>query len=639
MNRLSQTVSPAQGRITGGYLGDIVKRVQDRLLSYQWRILNDEVADAEPSHCIDNFRIAAGAKTGAFYGMVFQDSDFGKWLEALGYKLMSKPDAELEALADEVIGLMEKAQLEDGYLNTYFICTDVSKRWTNLRDCHELYCAGHLLEGAIAYTQATGRKKALEIMTRVADCICDYFGRQNLEGYPGHAEIELALCRLYDVTGEKRYLDMAQSFLERRGREPYYFAEEQKKVEKPFFPHNESYGRAYAQSHLPVREQFTLEGHAVRALYLACGAADVALRTGDEALFEACRRQFNNLVSRRMYITGGVGSTYVGEALTFDYDLPDDTAYAETCASVALIFFAHRMLRGELNGVYADAMERALYNTCLSGMSLDQERFFYVNPLAVVPEADEKDPSKQHILPERQRWLSCACCPPNLARLLCSLTQYQLTIAGKEICVHLYLQSDMEVQVGGQPVRLAFETEYPAQGRVRIRVSPGDYALKLHIPAWCESFRILRGGRQIDAQPVRGYACVEGPFEEEDIVLDMEMAPRICYAHPKVRSAAGKAAVAYGPLVYCAEEVDNGADLHQLLLVKGAPLSCRKTEELGGTMIIETDGMRESAPQEDDLYYTGSRPQREKVRIRLIPYHKWCNRGKNEMLVWLRETD
>lgn len=639
MERLSQIVSPAQGRLNGGYLGEVVQNVRDHMLAYQWRILSDEVPDAEPSHCIENFRIAAGEKTGEFYGMVFQDSDFGKWLEALGYKLMSGPDEELEALADGVIDLMEKAQLEDGYLNTFFICTDIGRRWTNLRDCHELYCAGHLLEGAIAYAQATGRKKALEVMTRFADCICDYFGRENLQGYPGHAEIELALCRLYDVTGEKRYLDMAQSFVERRGREPYYFAEEQKKLAQQFFPHNEGYGRAYAQSHLPVREQFTMEGHAVRALYLACGAADVALRTGDEALFEACRRQFKNVVSRRMYITGGVGSTSIGEAFTFDYDLPDDTAYAETCASVALIFFAHRMLRGELDGAYADAMERALYNTCLAGMSLNQKRFFYVNPLAVYPEADEKDPGKRHVLPERQRWLSCACCPPNLARLLCSLTQYQLTVCEREIRVHLYLQARQEVQVGGQRVTLSMTTQYPEQGRVSIRVSRGDYALQLHIPEWCEAFRLLRGGRPLSAQPVNGYVRVEGPFEEEEIVLDMEMEPRICYANPRVRSAAGRAAVACGPLVYCAEEADNGAALHQLLLLKGATLTRSRTDALGGTMIIETDGLREGAGQEERLYFTGSRPQREKVRIRLIPYHKWGNRGRNEMLVWLRETD
>lgn len=629
-------VSPSEGRVTGGYLGGIVNGAYRHLLDYQWRLLNDEVDGAEPSHCIENFRIAAGAVEGEFYGMVFQDSDFGKWLEALGYKLMAEPDAALEARADEVIALMEKAQLPDGYLNTYFLCTGVEKRWTNLRDCHELYCAGHLLEGAIAYWQATGKRRALEVMIRCADHICRHFHTENLRGYPGHAEIELALCKLYDVTGERRYLDMAAAFIDRRGLRPYYFDEEQKRLDKAFFPWNSPFGRQYAQGHLPVREQFTAEGHAVRALYLASGAADVALRTGDAGLWEACRRQFRNVVERRMYITGGVGSTCTGEAFTFDFDLPDDTAYAETCASVALILFARRMLRGELDGLYADAMERALYNTCLAGISLDQERFFYVNPLAVYPEACAKDPNKRHVLPERQRWLGCACCPPNLARLLCSLVSCQYTVGAHEIQAHLYLQSTVTMQVNGAPVEIAMETDYPRDGRVRIRAGKGDYALMLHIPGWCDSFRLTRGGKELCPEVKHGYARVAGPFAGEELVLDMRMSPRRWYAHPNVRSAAGKVALARGPVVYCLEEPDNGPGLHRLLLPRDAALTCRDVDVLGGTRVIEAQGLFEAAMP--DALYVGAPADPTPAPLRFIPYHKWANRAKNEMLVWVREA-
>lgn len=639
MNPISmraRSLLPRDGRVTGGALGGVVDGVFAHMLEYQWRMLNDEVPGAEPSHCIENFRIAAGEAAGDFYGCVFQDSDFGKWLEALGYKLMAEPDAALERLADGVIDLMEKAQLPDGYLDTYFIINGVEGRWTNLRDCHELYCAGHLLEGAIAYWQATGKRKVLDVMTRYMDYVCRYFSRENLRGYPGHAEIELALCKLYDVTGEARYLDLARAFIDRRGMEPYYFDEEQKKLSRPLYPNGPDFGRAYAQGHLPVREQHTMEGHAVRALYLACGAADVALRTGDAALWDAVRAQFMNAVERRMYITGGVGSTYFGEAFTFDYDLPDDTAYAETCASVALVFLARRMLQGELNGVYADAMERALYNTCLASLSQDQQRFFYVNPLSVFPEADAKDPNKRHVLPERQPWLGCACCPPNVARLLCSLVAYQYTVGQREIQAHLYLQSDVTVRVNGAPVAISMETDYPDDGRVRIHAGKGDYDLMLHIPGWCEEFRLTRGGEALHPEVKEGYARVEGPFAGEELVLEMPMMPRRWYAHPNVRSAAGKVAVARGPVVYCLEEADNGPGLHRLLLPRGAALTCREDDLLGGTRVIEARGLREVA--QTDALYASAPTDPVPAPLRFIPYHKWANRGKNEMLVWVREA-
>ena len=343
-------ISPARAKVRGGVFGPILEGVREKMLPYQWQVLNDEIPDIEKSHCVENFRIAAGTSKGDFYGFVFQDSDLGKWLEAAAWSLMAHPDPDLERKADEAVELMAAAQRPDGYLDTYFSCTGLEKRWTNLRDCHELYCAGHLLEGAVTYYEATGKSRALEIMRKYADYIDSVFGPEEgkCHGYPGHPEIELALCRLYDATGEERYLRLAAYFINERGKTPNYFVEEQKKLDKPFFPLNTSFGLKYFQSHLPVRAQKTMEGHAVRALYLASGMADVALRTGDDGLFEACETLFDNVASRRMYVTGGVGSTYIGEAFTFDYDLPPDRAYTETCASVALVFGPHLSSRGVL---------------------------------------------------------------------------------------------------------------------------------------------------------------------------------------------------------------------------------------------------------------------------------------------------
>jgi len=633
--KIAKPVSPAQARVEGGLFGPILEGVRTRMLPYQWQVLNDEIPDVEKSHCIENFKIAAGRAQGEFYGFVFQDSDLGKWLEAVAYSLMAHPDAELERRADEAVEIMAAAQQPDGYLDTYFICNGLEKRWTNLRDCHELYCAGHLLEGAVAYYEATGKSRALDVLRKYIDYIDTVFGPEEgkLHGYPGHPEIELALCRLYDVTGEERYLRLASYFIETRGQKPFYFEEEQKKLKREFFA-NGAFGLKYSQSHLPVRQQKTMEGHAVRALYLACGMADVAMRTGDESLLEACRVLFENVTGRRMYVTGGVGSTYIAEAFTFDYDLPGDRAYAETCASVALVFFAGRMLRAELDGRYADAMERALYNTCLAGMSLDMTRYFYVNPLTVWPEADEKDPGKHHVVPERQPWLPCACCPPNLGRLLTSLPEYAVTVEGSRVAVHLYVSGTYQLTVQGQPVILKIETDYPQNGSVRLRLE-GKAELALHRPGWCGEYCLKVDGREGQAREEKGYLFLAEPGTET--VLEMEMPPVRVYANRRVRDLIGQVAVARGPVVYCAEEADNGDALHLLLLPKRAELKVVPGNRPGFAE-IETEGYR-ILPDERALYVPCLSDRREKTPLRLIPYASWANRGKGEMCVFLRETE
>jgi DUF1680 family protein len=326
--------------------------VRQTVIPYQWEALNDRIPDAEPSHAVKNFKIAAGLEAGEYGGLVFQDSDVAKWLEAVGYSLATHPDPALEQLADEVIAIIGKAQQPDGYLNTYFTLKEPGKRWTNLHECHELYCAGHMMEAAVAYLKGTGKRALLDIMCRFADYIDTVFGSEpgKIQGYDGHQEIELALVKLYEVTGNEKYLNLSRFFIDERGKTPNFFVEEwrgrrglshwTKKVEgEP--------NLAYNQSHKPVREQTEAVGHSVRAVYMYTAMADLAAQTGDEALYNACKRLWSNIITKQMYITGGIGSTHHGEAFTFDYDLPNDTVYAETCASIGLVFFAHRMLKME----------------------------------------------------------------------------------------------------------------------------------------------------------------------------------------------------------------------------------------------------------------------------------------------------
>lgn len=356
--------------------------------------------------------------------MVFQDSDVAKWLEAVAYLLEEKRDSELEALADDVIELLGRAQQPDGYLNTYYTVKEPGKRWTNLRDNHELYCAGHLIEAAVAYFQATGKRRFLDIMCKYADYIGTVFGRGEgqIPGYDGHQEIELALLKLYEATGNENYLKLSQYFIDQRGQQPHYFDQEKEaRGETGAFWYDGGY--RYHQAHIPVREQKQAVGHAVRALYMYTAMAGLAAKTGDESLKQACQTLWENVTKRQMYITGGVGSSAFGESFTFDFDLPNDTVYAETCAAIVLVFWARRMLELEMDGKYVDVMERALYNGTISGMDLDGKRFFYVNPLEVWPKACERH-DKRHVKPVRQKWFSCACCPPNLARLIASIGHY-----------------------------------------------------------------------------------------------------------------------------------------------------------------------------------------------------------------------
>lgn len=622
-------------QVADGFFSRYADLVREEVIPYQWEALNDRIPGAEKSGCIRNFRIAAGQEAGEFTGMVFQDSDIGKWLEAVAYSLTTHPDAALERTADEVIELLEAAQREDGYLDTYFIVKDPKNRWKCLRDCHELYCAGHLLEGAVAYWQATGKDRFLNVMRRYVDYIATVFGRGEgqMRGYPGHEEIELALCKLYDVTGEKKYLDLAAYFIDERGRDPKYFLEERKTRGDAFhWEGNDAQGMEYFQAHAPVREQTEAVGHAVRAVYLYSGMADVAMRTGDEGLLEACRRLYRNIADKRLYVTGAIGSTYIGEAFTFDYDLPNDTAYAETCASVGLIFFMKRMLEADGAAEYGDMMERALYNTVLAGMAMDGKSFFYVNPLEVFPEADEKDPSKRHVKTVRQKWFACACCPPNVARLLADLGSYIYRRKGSAVTADLFIGSRLALPGGAELIQTS---EVPFGGKVTftLRGAAQGFSLRVRCPEWAEGVTCTAPCRKEN-----GYIAIQKDWQDGDsVTLVFGMEPRRIYANPLVRQDAGKVCLMRGPLVYCLEEADNGANLHLLRLPEGEPVEAVRGEgALFGMTLLRAKGRR-FVPHGSRLYAPDRQGREEEARLTFVPYFAWGNRDKGEMAVYVRE--
>jgi DUF1680 family protein len=580
---------------------------------------------------------------------IFWDSDVAKWLEAAAGSLATHPDRELERQADAVIEGLAGIQMPDGYLNTHYALVEPEKRWTNLRDCHELYCAGHLMEAAVAYFEATGKRRFLDVMCRYADCIADTFGprRGQKRGYCGHPEIELALMRLYRATGERRYFELARFFVEERGRKPCYFEVEARARGDANWKSCRD-GNEYFQAHAPLREQRDAVGHAVRALYLYSGAADVAAAAGDAGLMAACRRLWRSVTTRRMYVTGGAGSSRHGERFTCDYDLPNELAYAETCAAIALVFFAQRMLAAEGNGIYADVLERALYNGVLSGVDIEGRRFFYANPLAAHPVSYAARPGEDkgaHTALDRQEWFGCACCPTNIVRLLASLGQYFYGVAPRALFVHLYAGGEATAEVAGQSVRITQTTDYPWDGRVRIAVDsarPAAFTIALRIPGWCRVARLAINGRPVTPASClkRGYARLNRVWQAGDrIELSLPMPIERIEARPEVRSDCGRIALQRGPLVYCLEEIDNGPHLADIALPRGATLTARRQLKLlGGCVTIEGHGCRRAAQGWGSALYRPAASQRARVTVRAVPYFLWNNRGSGEMRVWIGET-
>ncbi|MCQ3895757.1 glycoside hydrolase family 127 protein [Klebsiella quasipneumoniae] len=641
-------------KVNDPFLGQYQQLVRDVVIPYQWDALNDRIAEAEPSHAIENFRIAAGQQAGEFYGMVFQDSDVAKWLEAVAWSLCQKPDAELEKTADEVIELIAAAQCEDGYLNTYFTVKAPGERWTNLAECHELYCAGHLIEAGVAFFQATSKRRLLEVVCRLADHIDSVFGPDGnqLHGYPGHPEIELALMRLYDVTQEPRYMALANYFVEQRGTQPHFYDIEYEKRGKTSFWN--TYGPAwmvmdkpYSQAHLPLAEQTTAVGHAVRFVYLMAGVAHLARLSKNEGKRQDCLRLWKNMVQRQLYITGGIGSQSSGEAFSSDYDLPNDTVYAESCASIGLMIFARRMLELEADSQYADVMERALYNTVLGGMALDGKHFFYVNPLEVQPKALKFNHIYDHVKPVRQRWFGCACCPPNIARLLTSLGHYIYTPREEALYINLYVGNQAEIPVGEKTLRLRISGDYPWQEQVKIVIeSPSalNHTLALRLPDWCEGAQLTLNGAPVTQDIRQGYLHIQHLWQEGDtLMLTLPMPVRRVYGNPLVRHQAGQVALQRGPLVYCLEQADNGEALHNLLLPRDARFTVFEGKGLfAHKMLIQAPGYRKHAENADaqKLWsYDHPLATPHSQTLTFIPWFSWANRGEDEMRIWVREAE
>ncbi len=569
----------------------------------------------------------------------FWDSDVAKWIEAASYSLAAHPDPDLDQLLDEVIEKIAGAQQPDGYLNVYFTVVEPEKRWKNLGMWHELYCAGHLMEAAVAHYEATGKRRLLDVMCRYADYIASVFGPNPGQRYgaPGHEEIELALVKLYRATGNERYLELSKFFIDQRGQKPSVFqrelehlSEEDARINRHFFEKN-GFDTSYCQDHLPVREQSDPVGHAVRAMYLYRGMADIAVETGDEELLRACRRLWDNVCSKKMYVTGGVGSSRHNEGFTDDYDLPNKDAYAETCAAIGLIFFAQRMLHVDADARYADIMERALYNGALSGISLDGKKFFYDNPLAS---------NGDH---HRQDWFGCACCPPNIARLIASLGSYIYSESDTDLYIHLYISGHADLSAGGTPVKISQQTDYPWDGEIEVEVAPSEpaeFGLNLRVPGWCRKAVLMVNGIEIDTAPIlrSGYARIYRKWQPGDTVrLHLAMPVERVTTHPRVAENIGRVALSRGPIVFCLETADNPVPLDRVVLPRDAELTAVFDEKLlGGVVKIQGEGLLM-----DDADWDGQLYRFEPVKMRpypliAIPYYAWDHRTPGEMRVWIR---
>lgn len=576
--------------------------------------LDQNWSQCETTGRIENLERAGDAKAGGYRGYFFNDSDVFKMLEGASNLLARDNDLQLRRRVDKLSGVISRAQQPDGYLNSYFTIAKPEEKWANLKDMHELYCAGHLIEAGVAHSEATGRKTLLDTAVRLADCIEQKFGPGKTSGVCGHPEIELALIRLYEHTGDARHLETARYFLNERGRG----------TDRPLLGE-------YCQDHAPLAEQQQVVGHAVRAMYLYSAATDLARIDNDARMTPALISLWDNLTLRKMYVTGGIGNSAQNEGFTTDYDLPNDSAYAETCASIGLAMWARRMnvLTGDAK--YADVMERVLYNAVASGVSLDGRSFFYVNPLAARGGV------------ARQEWFACACCPPNILRLLSSIEQYQYVQNPDGLSVNLYAAGTAKPPAWGGSGQITQETRYPWDGRVSLRVEApsdrGEWTLRLRIPDWCESYSLRVNGSRVEAPLARGYAEITRRWGRGDNVeLGLDMPVRRVVAHPAVTGNAGRVAIQRGPIVYCAEQADNPDGVSSIVLPADSPIS-EKWEPglLGGVVVLTAPAERQAAVFPSDRLYQ-PRGAGTPATLRLIPYCTWANRGAGEMTVWLAES-
>ncbi len=605
-------------------------RLKDCFFSNRIRTNNDVTLPANVRKCRETGRVDA-FRLNWKPGMpnqphIFWDSDFAKVIEGMSLSLMLYPDPEREKELDEFVDLILSAQQKDGYLNTHFTVVEPEKRWKNLSSAHELYCAGHLMEAAVAHYKATGKRKFVDCMARYADYIAEVFGRNpgQKRGYPGHQEIELALCKLAEVTGNRKYSDLAAYFINERGQSPNYF----ETVEHAGSENN--------QADRPIREMQKLRGHSVRALYYLSGAADVAAKTGDSSLFEACERLWNNVVNQNMYITGGVGSSCDGEAFTTDYNLPNDTAYAESCASIALVLFADRMLNLTGDSRYADVMETALYNGAISGLSLDGDKFFYANPLENDDQMFEHGQQRR----KRQPWFDCSCCPTNYCRFLPQIAAFACSVSDDCLAINIPAASSGNVTLKNGFLQFELSGSYPydGAGTLKIQEASGECSIALRIPGWCRDWAISLNGESVSAVPEKGYVRMRHAWKKGDCIeWNFEMPVRVLHANPRVSADIGRAAILRGPLVYALESVDNSVPLELIRLKKGTAFSLKPATDLPeGTLAISGNAMIQA--DTDQLYFEGELAL-SPGRFTAIPSALWQNRGDSSMRIWIPEAE
>lgn len=628
-------------KITDELFGAYAKRVSEKIIPHQWDILNDRIPDSEPSYCIYNFKVAAGELEGERKGVVFLDTDLYKWIESVAYCLASGYALEYESIVDEVITLIGKVQEDDGYLNTYYSVNEPHKKWTNLVEGHELYTSGHMIEAAVAYYLATGKTQFLEIAKKNADLICRVFGRENgkKNGYPGHQEIELALIKLYRVTNQCDYIETANYFIDERGTKPSYFEQEMDvRGGYEFFPEFKNYDLQYSQAHMRPIHQKTAEGHSVRAMYMCAAMADLAEELENQELLDACKTLWDNVVTARMYITGGIGSSGFRERFTTDYDLPNATNYAETCASIGLMMFGQRMnsLTGEAS--YYDEVERALYNTVLAGINIAGDRYFYVNPLEVVPEFCTAHTYMDHVKPIRQKWFNVACCPPNVARTLASLGQYIYGQDEQAIYIQMFISSMAETVINQKKVIIEQNSQLMQSGKTTLKViSQGEGILRVRVPYYAEQIEIKKNNQSIEVTVRNQYMELSIEEGTQEYEVDFHIKPKWIGTNDKVRADAGKAALVKGPMVYCLEEIDNGKFLSNVYVTENVAV----TEDLpadaliGNIPTMKYQGFKiHNKPTQEKQLYGGLGIETQEITLRAVPYCMWNNRGVGEMLVW-----
>lgn len=631
-------------RITDKLFAHYLQAISDVVIPYQWNALNDRLEDTEQSHCIANFRVAAGELSDVFHGAVFQDTDLYKWLETVAFCIANGTGHQYETIADDAIALIGRAQEKDGYINTYFTINCPEKKWTNLAEGHELYSGGHMLEAAVAYYNATGKRHFLDIACRFADLVCNLFGEEEnkCHGYPGHQEIEIGLVKLYNVTGQEKYLKLARYFIYARGGQPNYLLEEMKgRKGDNLFPEFAEYDAAYAQNHLPVLDQKTAVGHAVRAVYMYSAMADLALACDDKKLAAACHTLYENIVHKRMYITGGIGSSGKLERFTTDYDLPNDSMYCESCASVGLMMFGQRMAKLTGCADYYDTVELALCNTVLGGMSIRGDRYFYVNPLEVWPDNCLPSTSMSHVKPVRQKWFACSCCPPNIARTLASIGQYIYAKSDEALYINQFISSEVATEVGDCKVRLSMDSDYMHDGSIRITASSVGRECKLfiRIPSYLLNPILMVNGEKVSLQIANGYAVVRLE-EKTEVYLHGDVKPHFVAANRNVRADMGQVALMKGPFVYCLEQVDNGENLASIFAeFQEQPVECDPLDGFPGelpTLKLKGSRMIETIAQTKALYGTPDFILSDPEVLTAVPYALWCNRIPGEMRVWLK---